>query len=112
MTYWFGAMVRLRPTTEALSSASRLSALASSTGCTSLRKARAKTPFTARSMPFSKRSRTPTPSLPPVLARAGRSARVLLGRRHAGSQPNGGEGARLHRAPRANLYRLLARVAE
>ena len=53
---------------EALSSASRLRALASSTGCTSLRKARAKTPLTARSMPFSKRSRTPT-STPPSCAR-------------------------------------------
>ena len=59
-----GAIVRSRPTIAACSSASRLSALAISTGCTSLRNARAKTPLTARSMPFSKRSRTPTsPSL-------------------------------------------------
>src|SRR5918912_2696731 len=104
-------MVRWRPTTEELSSASRLRALASSTGWTSLRNARAKTPLTARSIPFSKRPRTPIASLPPALAGVpfrGRPPTRVPERRR---QPNVGYRGRLHRTVRANLDGL-ARVAE
>src|SRR5665648_742368 len=66
-----GTTVRSRPTTAARSSTSRRSALASSTGLTSLRKALANAVETTRSTPFSNLSRTPMPPPPGSAAGGG-----------------------------------------